>query len=310
MEIDLKPGVYVLAVSGGVDSMVLLDLMVKKQQAWRTRPLTEFANPPYIFTVAHYDHGIRGDSKKDRTLVQDTAKKQGLPFVYDEGNLGPDASEAAARKARYKFLSKVKKMSGADAIITAHHQDDLIETAIINLLRGTGRKGLSSLADEESLRRPLLNWSKAELRAHAKKHKLKWHEDPTNIDTKHQRNYIRAKIVPKLTKKQRQEFLKLLAGSRTANKTIDEQITGLLRLLGSGKSLDRKLFINLPHKVALETMAGWLRSNGIRQFDKKLLEKLVTNVKTLSSGKQTDVDKGHILKVTKQYIRLAKRPAK
>ena len=146
MKLELEPGVYVVAVSGGVDSMVLLDLLRRQKDL--------------KLVVAHLDHGIRSDSDLDRQLVQQVASKHGLAFVYNTAQLGPGASEALARKARYNFLRRVQLATNATAIVTAHHQDDLIETAILNLLRGTGRKGLSSLGDDKHLRRPLLHVSK------------------------------------------------------------------------------------------------------------------------------------------------------
>src|SRR5438132_889977 len=127
MDIALEPGTYIVAVSGGVDSMVLLDLL-------RTKPELKLI-------VAHYDHGMRPNSTADRQLVQAVSKHHGLTFIYDQGKLG-NASEATARRARYDFLHQVREASQARAIITAHHQDDLLETAILNILRGTGRRGL------------------------------------------------------------------------------------------------------------------------------------------------------------------------
>src|SRR6185436_20114617 len=127
MKISVRPGKYVVAVSGGVDSMVLLDLLRQK--------------PKLELVVAHFDHGIREDSAQDRKLVQRIAKAYGLPFVHAKGNLGPKAGEALAREARYAFLRQVQADHDAKAIITAHHQDDMLKTAIMNLLRGTGRRG-------------------------------------------------------------------------------------------------------------------------------------------------------------------------
>lgn len=293
MKIDLEPGIYVLAVSGGVDSMVLLDILRKRKNI--------------RLVVAHLDHGIRPDSEIDRKLVQNEAHKHGLVFVYDEANLGPDASEDKARKARYKFLHRVQKATGADAIITAHHQDDLIETAILNMLRGTGRKGLSSLADDTNLRRPLLKISKDEIRKYAKEHGLTWRDDLTNSDMKYRRNYIRENIVKKMAPKERKRFVELLTSSKTQNQEIDAEITHLLQFISNGSELDRKTFIELPHKVALEVMAEWLRQNEIRQFDKKLLEKLVATSKTIKPGKQADVNAECFLGVTKTKLALTRR---
>jgi tRNA(Ile)-lysidine synthetase-like protein len=293
MDVELKPGIYVVAVSGGVDSMVLLDMLRQK--------------PGLKLIVAHFDHGIRPDSELDRELVQKYAKSHHLAFVYDEGRLGSEASEATARDARYEFLRKVKKVSGAKAIITAHHQDDLIETAILNLLRGTGRKGLSSLAETGEIKRPLLHVPKKDLIAHARKHKLGWREDATNLDTRYRRNYVRQHIVNRLSAKQRQNLLKLLEKTKITNQEIDYQIANFLQFIEKDKEIDRKMFIALPHAVALEVMAGWLRGNNVRQFDQKLLKKLVTGAKTLPPGKRVDVDAGHIIKTTKRSLQLLAR---
>src|SRR5215471_4228206 len=95
MKIELEPGKYVVAVSGGVDSMVLLDVLKDV--------------PGLQLVVAHYDHGMRGDSGQDRQLVQEAAAHYGLPFAYEEGKLGVRTSEAAARDARYQFLRRVRE---------------------------------------------------------------------------------------------------------------------------------------------------------------------------------------------------------
>lgn len=297
MKLELEPGVYVLAVSGGVDSVVLLDLMVKLAKS----------KPTYQLVVAHLDHGIRSDSDIDRQLVQNIANKHGLVFVYDTANLGEKASEDAARKARYRFLRKVQQATGADAIVTAHHQDDLLETAILNLLRGTNRKGLTSLSNDKNLRRPLLHISKAQIRAYAKKHKLVWREDTTNQDDKYRRNYVRNNIMNKLSAKQRMQLVELLSKTKTKNQEIDLQIANLLQFVSKGQEMDRKFFISLPHAVSLELMAAWLRLHDIRQFDKKLLEKLVADAKTLTSGKHIDVNAKHFIKVTKDNLALTPR---
>ena len=289
MDVKVEPGTYVAAVSGGVDSMALLDLLAKKRGL--------------KLVVAHFDHGIRTDSEKDRLFVESVARKYGLPFVYAEGKLGAKASEASARNARYEFLEKVRKASGAEAIITAHHQDDLLETAIINILRGTGRLGLSSLKDRPGIRRPLLNVSKAELKKHAEKNKLKWREDKTNLDIKYLRNYIRHEILPRFSQEQKKELLGYIEKAQFANLGIEKLLGDLL----SSSAIDRQWFIMLPHDVAAEVLADWLRGNKVRGFDKKLINKLVADAKTLKPGKQVDVDNRHFLRVEKDKLALSTR---
>ena len=100
MTIDLDSGKYVVAVSGGVDSMVLLDLLLKSTKR-------------YELIVAHFDHGIREDSPADLKFVEALAKSHKLQFVIQRANLGSGVSEEVARTARYTFLNQVAKDNGA-----------------------------------------------------------------------------------------------------------------------------------------------------------------------------------------------------
>lgn len=290
MEVILpKPGVYVVAVSGGVDSMALLHLLHTHNQ--------KAPKPLWKLTVAHLDHGIREDSSDDRRFVQAVAKEYGLPFVYHRVELGPAASEAEARKARYDFLNKVRKTCGASAIITAHHQDDVLETAIINLLRGSGRKGLTALASRPGLERPLLGVAKQVLMAHAHARQLDWHEDSTNMDTVYLRNHIRHVVLTKFDDTAREQLLGIITTMRAANHEIDQVLREQLDKNIVDDRLDRQWFIELPHSVAREVMAAWLRQQGVRNFDSKMLERLVVAAKVGYPGSQFDVMKGVALTV-------------
>lgn len=293
MNIDIEPGTYVVAVSGGVDSVALLHALQKRSGL--------------KLIVAHFDHGIRVDSALDLEHVQQMARQYGLPFIYDRGNLGIDASEDEARQARYKFLDSVRSASNAQAIIIAHHQDDALETVVLQLLRGTGRRGLSSLGSHLTLLRPLLHVPKVYLKAYAKSNGLTWREDSTNQDERYLRNYVRLKILPKLNPEERQRLSELINRMRQVNQEIDNLLDLSLHMQPSRSSLSRHWFTGLPHSVASEVMAHWLRRHGIRGFDKKHLQKLVVAAKTLAPGQRTDVDKTHILKVSKDILALAPR---
>ena len=251
--------------------------------------------------VAHFDHGIRQDSSMDRDLVQAVAKEYGLPFVFAEGHLGSSASEAVARETRYKFLESAAKDAGAQSIITAHHQDDLLETAIINMLRGTGRRGLTSLKNQPGLLRPLLEFSKAEIIDFAKKHKIQWREDSTNQDINYLRNYVRRKILTRFSADQKNLLLEHINKLSSLNVDIDKLIVDLAT---SQPELDRQLFISLDHNIARDLMAGWLRVNNVTTIDSKRLELLVRAAKTYAPGKQQDIDKGHSLRVGKDRLAL------
>lgn len=270
--------------------MVLLDML--RQQA------------DLELVVAHFDHGIRDDSAEDRKLVEAFSKVNGLEFVYEEGKLGRSSSEAKARKARYEFLRKVLKDTGSAAIITAHHQDDVLETAIINILRGTGRKGLTALKSREDVIRPLLKVPKKELLGYAKKHSLKWREDPTNLDVGYLRNYVRHKLLTRFSEVDRRKLVNVLTELTATNRELDAALGELVGLKADG-TLGRQWFNQLPHNVAREVMAAWLRLNGSRGFDSKILERLVIAAKTAKAGKTFPVQAGVSLKINADHLALS-----
>lgn len=284
---------YVVAVSGGVDSVVLLDIMARR-----------LAGQGGGLLVAHYDHGIRPDSAADREFVAGLARTYGLPFAYDEGRLGAKASEASAREARYRFLRQLKADHQARAIVTAHHEDDALETAILNLLRGTGRKGLSSLATTDELYRPLLTTPKQHIRAYAYRHSLEWRDDSTNSDTEYLRNYVRLRILPRFDDEARQRLRSIVHQARQHNQLIDHLLAEQLRGQASDNELDRHWFVMLPHAVAREVMAAWLRSAGIAGFDRRAIERLVVAAKTYAAGKTADIDGRSKLRVGKEVLKL------
>lgn len=291
----IPDGLYVVAVSGGVDSMVLLDILAMDPRR---------AAGQLQLIVAHYDHGIRPDSGLDRKLVAEAAKRYGLRFVYDEGHLGVGASEAAARKARYGFLNMLRQAAGADAIVTAHHQDDVLETALINLTRGTHRRGLSSLVSTADVVRPLLGVPKQELYAYAKENGIAWREDSSNTDTRYLRNRIRHEIVPRMTAAQREDLLALLERSRQNNAAVDDLLEHVLENLFDAEGLDRAAFKKLPDTVALEVIAAWLRRNHIREYDAPMLRRITDGVRTLTTGKRIDVMRGANLQIGRTHIKL------
>jgi len=285
MKIEMPSGRYIVAVSGGVDSVVLLDLMR--------------LYPDVKITVAHYDHGIRANSTADKVFVYDLTRRYKLPFVYDQGNLGVGASEAVARRARYAFLRRAATAIHADAIVTAHHQDDVLETAIINLLRGTGRKGLSSLTSGEGIIRPLLRVPKSEIIDYAKRHGLHWREDNTNDDTTYLRNHVRHNILPGWSEEDKRKLLAMSWQMQDLNSEIDDILRLNLR-----PELQRSWFVLLPHRVATEVMAAWLRNQGIRDFDRVGIERLTVAGKTATAGKAIDITRGHRMVVGKDSLAL------
>lgn len=254
--------------------------------------------PGVELVVAHFNHGIRGDSTKDEELVRKSSKNYSLPFEVGHGNLGPAASEEKARNARYKFLRAIQKKHGADAIVTAHHQDDLIETAILNILRGTGRRGLSSIAGNPNVLRPLLAYSKRDILAYAKKNKLLWREDASNNDLKYLRNYIRIKIVPNLGSEKRQQLLSTIDKATINNKALDQEIANLSQTIVNDNGIQRAEFIALPIEIANEVIMELLRRSDLGEFDKKTVDRLTLAVRTAQPGSSINAGKDATLQIT------------
>ena len=296
MEVSVKPGKYIVAVSGGVDSMVLLDLLSKQ--------------PGLELIVAHFDHGIRPDSHIDAKLVEGTAKKYGLSFELGEGRLGRQASEEQARKARYKFLFDTQEKHKADKVVTAHQIDDVIETALINILRGTSPRGLVSILANEAVLRPMLGISKSEIINYAKKNKVAWRQDPTNEETKYLRNYIRKNVTSKLNQSQKQVIIKNIDKVAEIQKSKEELIGKITKTIRRNDEIDRQRFTLLPAEVGAELVAGWLRQLGYRQFDKKTVDKANLLIRTAKPGTQYDLSKNTRLNVGKFFAKFEQKAEK
>lgn len=239
---------YVIAVSGGVDSMVLLDMLVHN----RCKSLHV---KPEDLIVAHFDHGIRDDSLTDQKFVRGVVGEYGLTYETERAELGVNTSEEKAREARYNFLRQCCKKYNA-TLITAHHQDDLVETMIINLIRGTGWRGLVSL-NSNTVIRPLLTTYKRELLAYAQEHNLTWKEDSTNTNEHYLRNYIRSQLLPAMIKKNPDSidtFVQINKETQAIKNKIATELQNLIPHSSQQISLLRYQFIMWPPSVATEAI--------------------------------------------------------
>lgn len=223
--------VYVVAVSGGVDSVALLNMLVN--HSLQNHKLQSI---DYKLIIAHFDHGIREESGDDAQFVADLAAKYGIEFELGVTDLGPDASEEVARTARYNFLRQCCNKYSAAGVITAHHKDDLIETAMINLIRGTSWRGLASLELSSivfgiNLLRPLINISKKEILRYAEAHELQWVEDVTNQNLDYLRNYVRRTLIPRAQVKDSkftEKLTTLISSTQSLKATITHELESLL----------------------------------------------------------------------------------
>jgi tRNA(Ile)-lysidine synthase len=187
-----EPGQALVAVSGGADSVALLDVL---NALAKDLGLT--------LVVAHADHGIASDSRTVGRSVKALAEQYGVPFELGELSLGPDTSETAARRARYAWLREVQKRRGAKYIVTAHHEDDQIETIVLRGLRGSAPAGLAGIAarGRGGLVRPLLPFTHNELLAYVAERGLPVYDDPANRDPRHLRSWVRMTLLPLLNER-------------------------------------------------------------------------------------------------------------
>lgn len=189
-----KPGPngrYVVAYSGGLDSTVLLHMMLE-------------ARGSYPLLAVHVHHGLQPTAEDWPAHCQQVCERWQVPLTLLRVTpaQGPGLSlEAEARRARYQSLRAA--LREGDVLLTAHHQDDQAETLLLQLLRGAGPRGLAAMPTVSQFApglhaRPLLDCTRAELETYAKEQALSWVDDPTNSDTVHARNFLRHDLMPML----------------------------------------------------------------------------------------------------------------
>jgi tRNA(Ile)-lysidine synthetase-like protein len=266
---------YLLAVSGGVDSVVLLDLFSKTNNH---------------LVVAHVDHGIRGEeSAADARFVKELAKKYSVPFVSIELNLAASASEELARSERYKFLLKEAARFNA-LLVTAHHEDDAVETIALNIERGTGWRGLMAL-NRLGIMRPLLGMTKRQIYDYAIKHHLEWVEDATNRELIYARNRMRHNIGSSSLNSKR--LMELRARQLQLGHDIDVDAA---RLVARHKG-DRHFLNMTPESVAIELLGAEIAGIATRPTRPRLKRALIA-IKTAAPGSIHQIGDGISLEFT------------
>ena len=194
--LNKKTKYYYVALSGGADSLVLLNELKKLQN-----------ENDFNLIAIHINHNVQKDSKKWKTICENFCKKNEIKFIAHSLRQKKNISsnlEKKLRDERYGFFEKTLEKNSI--LFMGHHLDDLIETFFLRALRGSGIEGLSSIPKERPLGkgkliRPFLNISKSEILAKAKKDKLNFINDPSNKDISFDRNYLRNEILPKIEKR-------------------------------------------------------------------------------------------------------------
>ncbi len=183
---------WLLAVSGGVDSVTLAHLCAH----WQAK------HPDWQFGIAHMNFQLRGQaSDQDQALVEALAASYGWPWYTRAVDTAAYMQayrcsvQMAARSLRYEWFAELLA-EGWDGLMTAHHRDDMAETLVLNLVRGTGIAGLQGIGSKGTRLRPLLPFGKAELLAYAQTQGLQWREDASNVEVKYKRNWVRHKVLP------------------------------------------------------------------------------------------------------------------
>ncbi|CRM93748.1 MULTISPECIES: tRNA lysidine(34) synthetase TilS [Pseudomonas] len=206
-----------IAFSGGLDSTVLLHLLASLANTQTLPPLR----------AVHVHHGLQAAADAWPAHCQAVCDSLGVPLRLMRVQVRPGASlERAARDARYQAF--MQAMGAGEVLFTGQHRDDQAETLLFRLLRGAGVRGLAAMPEHRPLAqghlvRPLLAFSRSELEAYAQQHQLHWIEDPSNVDPRFSRNYLRHRVLPSLTERWPQAITQL---ARTAEHMAEAQ--GLL----------------------------------------------------------------------------------
>jgi tRNA(Ile)-lysidine synthase len=263
-----------LAVSGGLDSRVMLDLFCQLRKEWQLQ-----------LAVGHVNHQLRGaEADEDETFVKALAEASGLPFFSQRIEVPTYALakklslETAARELRYQTLDNFREAWQAHAIVTAHTLDDQAETILDHLLRGSGLAGLAGMpAQRDTILRPLLHFSRRQLEVYAHSRQLTWREDRTNIDPQFRRNRIRHELLPLITARfnpqisRSLEHLSTIAGAADAYFRAEAET-----LLAEAKSRSGGLVKEKqPHKIILDIEQFWKYFYIIRMYIIRAVIKMV-----------------------------------
>ena len=274
----------ILAVSGGMDSMALL---------------TMYAHADII--VAHIDHGTRKSSAEDADFVRQKCQELGVKFYETKLELGEGVSEEVARKKRYEFLKTIQEKEDG-TLCTAHHLDDVLESIAINLIRGTGWRGLTPFYGDELVRPFIISkmWKRDVLKF-AGKQNICFRQDPTNYEADYLRNRVREKMT-ELDETVRANIIELFEKQNELRNKIEKLVTELAKQTIVGKNFHKKeLFLRADEKVALEILREVCLMHGYSLTRKQLADFLAAT-KTYAPHKKFNLPKNHFVTILKNYF--------
>lgn len=290
----------ILAVSGGPDSVCLLDVFSKLKTKYNLSLI-----------IAHVNYGLRGkDSNEDEKFVRGLAEKYGLDiFVLDLAKTprrGVSTSENALREVRYNFFEKLRADNKFDFIAVAHNLDDQAETFLMRIIRGAGLIGLSAMKfKNQKIIRPLLGTTRREILEYLKQNKLKYCLDKTNRENKFNRNKVRNKLLPYLEKSFNPQIKKTIFDATLSIAHDNDLISRLAsKAYQNNRTLNvKKLLILHPalqKRIILLALAE--KHSGLKDIEAAHVEEILKIVRSAKNKRQVVVFKG--LKAIKRNGRL------
>lgn len=285
---SLPEGRLVVAVSGGVDSMVLL------------HQLRFIARRGEDLVVAHLDHGMRGESARDALWLRGVCTAWAIPFHTARAESAP-GSEEEARLLRYEFLEDVRVKVGAGVILTAHHADDQVETVLFRILRGTGLRGLAGIPPRRGhLVRPFLGTHRGEIAEYASRWAVPFREDPTNHDSRYARNALRHRVLPLAVESvaagSRSALLRLARNASRAQEELEALesvvLSTLLEEVGPDRvEVSERALRTLPEPVLRRVARAGARRLGV-VLSESVTERAVRAFRELAPGRGLDLGRG------------------
>lgn len=245
-----------IGVSGGPDSMALLDLMIKLK-----------SELDLVLVVAHVNHNIREESKEEEAYLREFCNNMGLHFeCFKIEHYGDDNFHNEARTIRYNFFDKVCKDYNAKFLLTAHHGDDLVETILMRIVRGSSLKGYSGFSkvivkDDYTILRPLITVTKDDLTNYCNENNIKYFIDKSNLKDVYTRNRYRKYVLPFLKEEDKMVHEKFLKFSETLleyNNYIEREVSQVINKVFKNGILDISKFKELDHLLQSKIISNIL----------------------------------------------------
>ena len=281
-----------IACSGGLDSLVLLDLLVESSSILHLK-----------IALAHVHHGVIKETYRDwaQDYVYSISLGLDLPFFTNSAKPAPSyLSEEKLRALRYSFLQKWRVRSKSNYLALAHTASDLLETRLMRLIRGTGSQGLVSMRfQNQNLLRPCLLFTRKEMEKYAHFRKIKYLEDPTNFQTNPLRNWVRYTWLKQLEKRQSQSIRNL---SRSLeNIAVARPFSNLLLNLRTPQGLDKMKLMKLSSTDQRQALAQYINSLGLKNYQTTHIQEIL---KHIQKNKHTRLKlAGKIWIISKKFIK-------